>query len=129
MEPGNGKSHYFYIEDTNTCFNFNPNQNKSANSGANVSKNNSSSIIEIKNEDITLYPIPAKDNLFIKANKELKNSTIKIFDMSNRLVFESNISIINTASIDISKLLKGTYFIDITNDNSKLKYFKKFVKE
>ena len=94
-----------------------------------IAKNSSSKIVEIKNEDITLYPIPAIDNLFIKTTKELKNSTIKIFDVSNRLVLENKISIINTASVDISNLLKGTYFIEITNENSKLKYFKKFVKE
>ncbi|WP_336733205.1 S8 family peptidase [Chryseobacterium sp. VD8] len=128
LEPGNGKSHYFYIENQNTCFNFNPNQNKSLDTGK-IAKNSSSKIVEIKNEDITLYPIPAKDNLFIKTTIELKNSTIKIFDISNRLVLENKISIINTALVDISNLLKGTYFIEITNDNSKLKYFKKFVKE
>ncbi|MDN4011754.1 S8 family serine peptidase [Chryseobacterium gambrini] len=128
LEPGNGKSHYFYIENQNTCFNFNPNQNKSLDTGK-IAKNSSSKIVEIKNEDITLYPIPAIDNLFIKTTKELKNSTIKIFDVSNRLVLENKISIINTASVDISNLLKGTYFIEITNENSKLKYFKKFVKE
>ncbi|GAA5088521.1 hypothetical protein GCM10023210_12250 [Chryseobacterium ginsengisoli] len=129
LEPGAGKSHYFYVEDTNTCYNFNPDPNKSADSAKKAAKDNSSKITEINNDDISLYPIPAKDNLFIKSNKDLKNSTVKIFDMSNRLVFEKNMSITSSTPIDISNLLKGIYFIDITDSSSKSHYYKKFIKQ
>jgi hypothetical protein len=129
LEPTTGKSHYLYIDDTNTCSAFNPDPNKSADFAKKASKDNSSKITEIANDDISLYPIPAKDNLFIKSNKDLKNSTVKIFDMSNRLVFEKNTSITNNSSIDISTLQKGVYFIDITDSNSKSHYFKKFIKQ
>ncbi|WPO81178.1 S8 family serine peptidase [Chryseobacterium sp. JJR-5R] len=124
LEPGTGSSHYLYIDDTNSCYAFSPRPGKSEDLAKKTAK-----ITEVTRDDITLYPIPAKDNLFVKTNKELKNSTVKIFDMSNRLVFEKTMSINNTASIDISLLLKGVYFIDITDSNSKSHYAKKFIKQ
>jgi subtilisin family serine protease len=130
LEPGIGKSHYLYVDNTNTCYDFNPIINKSNNGLKNVERIiNSLKLTEALNEDINIYPIPAKDNLFIKTNKGLKNSKIKIFDVNNRLVFEKNTSIINNAIIDISNLLKGVYYIDITDSSSKFHYSRKFVKE
>jgi len=70
-----------------------------------------------------------KDNLFIKTNKDFKNSTVKIFDMSNRLVLEKNLPIKGTVSIDTSNLLNGVYFIDISDSNATFHYHKKFVKQ
>ncbi len=124
LEPGIGKSHYLYIDDTNSCYAFSPRSNKSADLAEKSAK-----MSEVPHDDITLYPIPAKDNLFVRTNKELRNSVVKIFDISNRLVFEKTMSITNTASIDISHLLKGMYFIDISDSNSKLHYSKKFIKQ
>lgn len=124
LEPGTGSSHYLYIDNTNTCYTFSPRPVKSEDLAKQTAK-----VTEVTRDDITLYPIPAKDHLFVKTNKELKNSTVKIFDMSNRLVFEKNMSITNTASIDISHLMKGVYFIDITDSSSKSHYSKKFIKQ
>lgn len=127
LKPDLGKSHYLYVEDTNTCYNFNPNTSKITNTDKSLVKK--SKLPETSIEVMSIYPIPAKDNLFIRINKELKYGSIKIFDMSNRLVVEKNISITNNTSIDISNLLKGAYYINITDDNSKFHYFKKFTKQ
>lgn len=129
LEPAIGKSHYLYIDNTNTCSVFNTDPNKSAELAKKTAKDNSSKITKMTNDEISLYPNPAKDNIFIKTNRDLKNSTVKIFDMSNRVVFEKNITIISNTPIDISNLLKGVYFIDITNSSSKSHYYKKFIKQ
>ncbi|MFP3590625.1 S8 family serine peptidase [Chryseobacterium sp. SIMBA_038] len=131
LEPGTGKSHYFYVDNTNTCSTFDPQViNKTSNQVKDLAKNiNSSKYSEAMDEEISIYPIPAKDNLFIKTKKDLKGSNIKIFDMSHRLVLEKNMAISNGTSLNISSLLKGVYYIDIIDNNSKSHYYKKFIKE
>jgi Subtilase family/Secretion system C-terminal sorting domain len=127
LEPGPDKSHYLYIDDNNTCYSFNASSGKLIDTAKN--KSNYSILTEFTAEDISIYPIPAKNNLFIKTKKEINNSTVKIFDTSNRLVFEKNITIISNTTIDISNLLKGVYFIDITDSSSRSHYYKKFIKQ
>jgi len=66
LEPGLGKSHYLYVDNTNTCYNFDPNSTKHNDISKNLTKSNSSSnLIEQTSEDVSIYPIPAKDNIFI----------------------------------------------------------------
>lgn len=129
LEPGTGKSQYLYIDDTNTCTVFNFRPAKSEDLVKKTGKEEAPKITEIINDDISIYPVPVKDNLFIKTNKDFKNSTIKIFDMSNRLVLEKNLPIKGTVSIDTSNLLNGVYFIDISDSNATFHYHKKFVKQ
>lgn len=129
LEPAAGKSHYLYIDDTNTCSVFNPDPSKSVESAKNTAKDSSSKISEISGNDINLYPNPAKDNLSIRSGRDLKNSTVRIFDMSNRIVFEKNMTVTGNTPIDISNLIKGVYFIDITDSSSKFHYYKKFIKQ
>ncbi|WP_210149207.1 S8 family peptidase [Chryseobacterium scophthalmum] len=128
LQPNSGKSHYLYVEDTNTCSPF----NRVANN-FNVEKKSSNEDIlkqhKIVSEDISIYPIPTKNKIFIKSKKDLINSKIKVFDINNRLVFQKNIESTdeNTFSIDLSSLLKGVYFLEVSNTN--LNYRKKIIKD
>lgn len=125
LEPGIGKSHYLYVDNTDTCSNFLPTSRKSIDMHKNVVKN----ISELVNEDISIYPIPAKNKIFIKSKKDLMKSKITIFDMNNRLVLQKNVNSTddNTFSIDLSILSKGVYFIEVSNSN--LNYRKKIIKD
>lgn len=129
LEPGPGKSHYLYIDNTNTCRVFRPRPAVSADQARYASKDNAPKTIGTAGDQISIYPVPARDHLFVKSDKDLKNSIVKIFDMSNRLVFEKKMTIGGTVSIEISNLVKGIYFIDITDTDSKFHSNKKFVKE
>lgn len=128
LQPNSGKSHYMYVEDINTCSPF----NRVANS-FNVEKKSSNEDIlkqqKIVNEDISIYPIPTKNKIFIKSKKDLINSKIKVFDINNRLVLQKNVESTdeNTFSIDLSSLLKGVYFLEVSNTN--LNYRKKIIKD
>ncbi|WPO92143.1 S8 family serine peptidase [Chryseobacterium sp. HR92] len=127
LEPGTGKSHFLHVENTNTCFTFSP-VSKSASDKALKKNNETSKISPSVNNDINVYPIPAKDILFIKTDKEFKKGIIKILDLNQRQILQTNVmSSNNPISVDISSLVKGVYFIDITLDNSH--YNKKIVKE
>ncbi|MFP3592854.1 BspA family leucine-rich repeat surface protein [Chryseobacterium sp. SIMBA_038] len=58
--------------------------------------------------DISIYPNPATDFIFIKNLKGI--NTYKIFDTSGRIVQQN---ILNTESIDITALSKGNYILQI----------------
>ncbi len=70
-----------------------------------------SAVISPSDAEIQLYPNPASSNLIIKG---LKNSTenIIIFNNQGQIALEKQVSKDN-ASIDISSLTKGVYFVKI----------------
>lgn len=77
-------------------------------------------ISEIKNEpklsdeQITIFPNPASDNLYLNLNFNLK-SQIKIMDLTGHVILEKN-NDKNTdhISIDVSRLSSGAYIIQIS---------------
>ena len=76
---------------------------------------------ELKNKEITIYPNPAKDKIFIRDLKNIMGT--KIYDATGKLLQTSKT---NSALIDVSDLPKGIYFIEVLSNN---KFFKsKFIK-
>ncbi|MEY8758716.1 T9SS type A sorting domain-containing protein [Chryseobacterium tongliaoense] len=74
-------------------------------------------------DDIEVYPNPAKDYLFVKNSK--KNTVAEILDISGKVVLSLNGM---KEKIDVSQLIKGTYFLVIKNEDgtlSKTKFIKK----
>jgi hypothetical protein len=65
-------------------------------------------------QDISVYPNPANDKLFILSDN-IKN--VEIFNLLGKVVFETE-TINPNGSIDIANLPKGTYIVRITKDNS-----------
>ncbi|MEI7670329.1 MAG: T9SS type A sorting domain-containing protein, partial [Pseudomonadota bacterium] len=74
----------------------------------------SSSIDNIENEELFIYPNPAKDVLNI--NNTLANSTIEIYNSIGKLVLRKNINN-SYALIDISMLSMGSYYIRFEKEN------------
>jgi beta-glucanase (GH16 family) len=108
----------------------------------NVEAKNSKSSNEVTNTDILenqipsnssifdkiyIYPNPANDVLYIKADNEVTSSqSIKIYDKFGKCVFENNfMQINNIESIDISSLLPGMYSIHFFSNGST--YIKKIM--
>jgi hypothetical protein len=75
---------------------------------------------------VTVYPNPAKNNLTIVASNEFINSRIQIIDATGRIMQKSILKA-NNNSINISKLRKGVYIVQLISD-TKIKSLK-FVKE
>jgi len=69
----------------------------------------STSVGEIENESIFIYPNPANDRINIGtiSNKNIPTE-VKIIDSIGRVVFSKNIS---DGSLDISRLNTGLYFL------------------
>jgi bilirubin oxidase len=75
----------------------------------------------IENEEFSIYPNPASDNIkieLINAGEE----TISVRDISGRIVMTSNIFGVST-SMDISSFTAGVYFVTVGNTTAR------FIKE
>ncbi len=76
----------------------------------------------------TLFPIPCHDILTIVTHAENDfNTTTKIFDESGKLLLTKQTAIHkgkNMISVDVSKLPKGNYFLEITNAFTTKKFVK-----
>lgn len=82
-----------------------------------VTQDNNLSTTDFKTQEFSIYPNPAKNELFISGLK--KEADYKIFTADGRLVKKGKAD----QKIDITILEKGAYFIMINNSNLK------FVKE
>ena len=73
------------------------------------------------NPQIKLYPNPANDKIFIES--QLINHNVEIFDINGKLMISERIDS-DVATINISNLTSGIYFVRISNE-----VVGKFVKE
>jgi len=72
-------------------------------------------IKKYQNNVFTIYPNPAKEQLFIKINREITNIDVKIMDLAGRILFSEKLYGKNV--INISDFKIGTYFIMLQNSN------------
>jgi hypothetical protein len=70
----------------------------------------------IKNKlQVSVYPNPASENLFVELDSKTKNAQITISDLSGKTFINSNLS--NQNNIDISGLQLGMYMLTIATEN------------
>ena len=115
LSPGSGKSHYLYVENTDTCSYFNKSYDPAA--VTNLKKTN----IELPKSNIKLYPNPSKDYINIQTEQDV--SRIDIYDMSGKIL-KTNYS---ANKMNIEDLPKGNYLVKIqliNNDIETIKFTK-----
>jgi hypothetical protein len=78
----------------------------------------------------SVYPTVTSGNIQIQtgAAAGIKNLDIRVLDMNGRTVY-ANRRNYGSGAIDISKLAKGIYSIEIISDNRKYKYVQKIIRE
>lgn len=72
--------------------------------------------------NLTIYPNPASDYIYIKNLKNIVS--YKIIDASGRMIMNGNSK---SEKIDVRNLLKGNYFLQISTDENTLNF--KFIKK
>lgn len=78
-------------------------------------------ISSIQNEDIHMYPVPAKNQLFIEGFVVSdKTVSIEIHSMSGKLVQEFNLPAAQLLALDISGLEAGTYLVKLSSSENQL---------
>lgn len=89
-----------------------------------ISDPNTSIKSYINDQDIIIYPNPAKNQITIECNS-IKNQNLAIYNLLGQIVYTTTIK--DKADIDISTFQKGVFFIKINTDKQAI--VKKFVKE
>src|SRR5690606_22210404 len=75
---------------------------------------------------LSLYPNPAQNTLNIKLPTQRSMQTYRIYNTAGATIQEAKV-LGKTTSIDIAKLNKGFYFIEITDDKNEV-YTSRFQK-
>lgn len=76
----------------------------------------------------TIYPNPAKNELFLNSKSSNPNLKIKIVNIEGKLLSAQNTMLENQTSIDVSQLVSGIYFLNIEDENGNTT-IKKFIKQ
>ncbi|MFV0469579.1 MAG: T9SS type A sorting domain-containing protein [Dysgonomonas sp.] len=79
---------------------------------------NQSSITQNKANDISLYPNPASDFIYINVDKD---ASISLFDMCGHILFSKQL-ITGTNNIDIRQLAVGQYLVKVMKENAVKQY-------
>ncbi|WP_062060237.1 T9SS type A sorting domain-containing protein [Aquimarina longa] len=92
--------------------------------GIDSNKNNKTLLREELNssQNISIYPNPVQNNLFIKSNVEYsKIKVVDIIDISGKIIHRKNYTIKkvndNLLKVSVLKLPKGSYFLKTTNED------------
>ena len=84
--------------------------------------NQASSILEYNNSTIRIYPNPTKEILNISFDSKIKKFKINVYDLRGTVLLTTEKNV-----IDLSNIVPGIYFIELTADKMVLKT--KFVKQ
>lgn len=115
LAPGSGKSHYLYVENTDTCFYF----NKSFNPTEIVGKKANST--ELSHSNIKLYPNPSRNFINIHTGDNIQRTDI--YDMAGKIVKTSY----SVKRMNVEDLPKGSYLVKVQLSNNEVETIK-FIK-
>lgn len=79
--------------------------------------------LRISSENKLVYPIPAKDVLFVNTNLlNIKEGEIAVnmYNLNGILIESFKANLLNNNSIDVSKISQGAYFVELINSEQKL---------
>jgi hypothetical protein len=83
----------------------------------------SSSLVELNERGIILYPNPTSNSFIVETSEELNSKEFIIHDVSGRVLSTGTI-IGNTTTIQVSTLSTGTYYFKLLETNRTLKFVK-----
>ena len=79
------------------------------------------------NEQVTVYPNPATNNLQVSLAGNTENIELKIVNMLGEVVIQPATFNTQNCTLDVSQLATGVYIIELTNSSGK--FVKKLIKE
>ena len=83
--------------------------------GSSVSKlvDTSLSTPSLNESEVTIFPNPATNELYIKNNNNLALQNISIADLTGKVVFNQDIQNIDSNAVNITSLAKGMYLVTV----------------
>ena len=82
---------------------------------------------EINLDDITIFPNPVINTLFIKNDSNSEITDIQIVNSAGQIILQSDGKLAPEKGLSVNKLSKGIYFIRIFTNNNIVQ--QKFIKE
>ncbi len=82
-------------------------------------------------DGLSIYPNPFNDSITIKFEKQLSNYSVTLFDISGRLMYQSQNTDTSSSTLNISNLAtlsSGTYVLKITDHDTNSITIKKLIK-
>ena len=75
-------------------------------------------IIETQNLEISIYPNPAKDLIYVTLpTEEFNNTTIELYDAIGKLILVENV-VSKTTLVSLNNLAKGIYTVRVISEKS-----------
>lgn len=86
--------------------------------------------VEVQTPSISLYPNPTKDfiTIDISKNQTITESTVSLYDISGRLIFQNNYGYNTNIKLNTSDLVKGIYLVSIQMKNKQSNIYNKTFK-
>ena len=78
---------------------------------------------QAENINLSVYPNPSTDYLYLTTSDEISNLSYQLFDMNGRLLQSEKI-VGNQTIIDMQDLVSATYFVKVNQGNKTVKSFK-----
>lgn len=81
--------------------------------------------------NFTMYPVPAKDvcNFKLKETLNLQPKVVAVYDFNGRLIQQENVTSQQEFSVTTSNLQPGVYLLEIFDENNKVIFNDKLIKE
>lgn len=76
-----------------------------------------------ENINLSVYPNPSTDYLYLTSSDEISGLSYQLFDMNGRLLKSGKI-VGNQTNIDMQGLVSATYFVKVNQENKTVKTFK-----
>ena len=78
---------------------------------------------QAENINLSVYPNPSTDYLYLTTSDEISNLSYQLFDMNGRLLQSEKI-IGNQTNINMQGLVSATYFVKVNQGNKTVKSYK-----
>ena len=78
---------------------------------------------QAENINLSVYPNPSTDYLYLTTSDEISDLSYQLFDMNGKLLKSEKV-IANQTNIDMQGLVSATYFVKVNQGNKTVKSFK-----
>jgi hypothetical protein len=77
----------------------------------------STSLNEVENEKVKIYPNPFNEEIIIELN-DVENSQVQVLDLNDRLLFKTSFEDETFIKLNLSEIQSGVYYLKVISKES-----------